>query len=230
MCIHTGDAQGHCGGSLTACCDLQYLLKYKSIYTSIKTRKGEETGLPAKMNLSRLGLNATTPFLFSAPFILSLHLLLSSLPSLKGLELFLELALYKTKGSHASGSQEEVIFEVRQFVKLVQRLPITRLGPPTLGLFPYTELASDGHLPISNTENNGPSSFLLRSKWTSDQLPIVPMRKVPPTHLAVDERAVVRPVLQLGHLFNGCREALAIVKAIPADVPGLTRGLLDRVN
>ena len=69
--------------------------------------------------------------------------------------------------------------------------------------------------------------YFLRSqlrKWTADWLPVVPIKKIPPTRLTMNKKEVILPVFQIRVLFNCSHETFSVIKAVAPNVFSLTRG------
>ncbi|KAJ8428396.1 LOW QUALITY PROTEIN: hypothetical protein Cgig2_029019 [Carnegiea gigantea] len=140
----------------------------------------------------------------------------------------------------ARRGQEEVILKIFQFRQLVQRLPITRSTPFLLWSshrfyhlgYEFREGLRAVIFPYVVMEIVGRPCFLLGRfpKRIPDRLPIIPIGKVPPARLLVNEEEVVLPILYPQLLRNGRHVTLLIVETIPSQILGLTRSPLDRMN
>ncbi|KAJ8423592.1 LOW QUALITY PROTEIN: hypothetical protein Cgig2_003876 [Carnegiea gigantea] len=133
------------------------------------------------------------------------------------------------KNEKPDGSKKEVIFKVRQLGKPIQRLPVTRLAPLTLQLFPHIHYPGHdrGHqlwtvvFPHVIMEVMGRPYFLHDQlpKRTMDRLPVVPIGKISPTRLTANEKELPPP-----------RQARKCVPAKSEEVEGEVEGEVEDIH
>ncbi|KAJ8434360.1 LOW QUALITY PROTEIN: hypothetical protein Cgig2_031606 [Carnegiea gigantea] len=195
-----------------------------------------------KINLLHLGLDTLAPFTFGHDF------LLRGLSTLEGRKHFPRLLCRRQKKVRTNEKPrrkemlrtlriilkyKEASREKEQFRKPIERLPIARLAPLVLRLLPYVHNLAHKRLDCLRTivvlkiaSDLGPTPGWL-PEWATNWVPIIPIGKISPIRLSMNEKDVILLGFYFRLLFNDHHVTLFIVKTILLNVHGLAGSPLN---